>query len=180
MDNNELYHVRAIMGREKDDSYVLTFASRINDDGFPEYIESIRFKRIDGSEGIIRDYRDTFPLNKDYMVVRPVIKQRDLAEIIIAPRKGFVVDIRDLRVYSELLPTNDEVKTGSNCALKISSDEYLVFFHSVDKYYTLYHTYVAVFNNDDELLGLSKTLLSPQEFMIIMELDLGLCLFVVL
>jgi len=162
-DNNELYHVRAIMGEERDDLFVLTFASKIGEDGFPKYIEPVRFMWVDGSEHIIRDYRDTFPLNNNYMIIRPVIKRRGLAGIIIAPREGSVVNIKELHVYSELLPTNNEFKTGSNCALRISSNEYLLFFHSVDKYYALYHTFVAVLSNDGELLGLSKKpVISPR------------------
>jgi len=155
-DNNELYHVRAIMGKERDDLFVLTFASRIGEKGFPKYIEPVRFMWVDGTEHIIREYRDTFPINNNYMVVRPVIKRRGLAGIIIAPRMSSVVNIKDLHVYSELLPTNNEFKTDLNCALRISSNEYLLFFHSVDKYYTLYHTYVAVLSNDGKLLGLLR------------------------
>ena len=53
---------------------------------------------------------------------------------------------------------DNDFEIGTSCALRISSNEYLLFFHSVDEYHALYHIFVAVLENSGELLSFSKNL----------------------
>ncbi len=162
----ELYHVRFFepyskIGSAK--SYVLTFKASISKGSTVNYIEPIVFRDPTSyDEVIIRSYRDTFPLNKSFMVLRPWFEDIKFGFIAIAPREDNIVLVEDLRVYPELMPMDDELKVGSNCVVKISSNEYLLIFHSVDKVFGTYHTYAALLNSDGELLGLTpEPILSP-------------------
>ncbi len=162
----ELYHVRAYSTYKEvcgADSYVITFRSDIGNDGVPDNMEPVLFRSPDGSLHIIRSYRDTFPLNKEYMVTRPWIEEMSVGAIMIGPREKNIVDARELRAYPELTPTSSERKTGGNCTAKISSNEYLLFFHSVEAYFGGYYTYAAIMDGNGELLGLTpEPIISPR------------------
>lgn len=156
----ELYHVRAIKpyksidGYNDVNEYVITFTSKLDDNWKPRKIEPIRFKH-QGEEYIISDYRDTFPLNKEFMIVRPWISKFKIGGILIAERDDVVVDPASTRAYPELMPLEWERKTGGNCVAKLSRNEYLLFFHGVDDLFGTYHTYVALLSDSGELLGVS-------------------------
>ncbi len=143
--------------------YVLTMISRRLDDGSVTEIEPVAFRWVDGSLFLYRDYRDTFPLNSKFMVTRPWIEELDTGVPFVGPREWNVVEAKELRTWPELVVTSDEVKTGGNCSAKLSSNEYLVLFHSVDRYFGCYYTYAAVFSSDGELLGVSpEPVISPK------------------
>jgi len=144
--------------------YVLTFISRRRDDGSVDSIKPIVFRWLDGSLFLYRDYRDTFPLNRSFMMTRPWLEELDMGVPFVGPRDGVnVVEARELRTWPELITTSDEAKTGGNCSAKLSSNEYLVFFHAVDRYFGCYYTYAAIFSNDGELLALTpEPVISPK------------------
>ena len=143
--------------------YVLTFISRRESDGSVKIIEPIVFKWLDGSIFLYRDYRDTFPLSKSFMMTRPWIEELDTGVPFVGPREWNVVEAKELRTWPELITTSDEIKTGGNCSAKLSSNEYLVFLHSVDRYFGCYYTYAAIFSDDGELLGISpEPVISPK------------------
>jgi len=164
----ELTHVRAYepyveVGGAR--SYVITFTSVLERSSRPKYMEPIRFEDPQsGDEVIIRDYRDTFPMSKDYMVIRPWIEDAGVGGILVAPRDGALVYTREATAYPELMPVvGRERKTGSNCVVKVSSNEYLLIFHSVDAVYGTYHTYAALLSSDAELLGVTEEpIISPR------------------
>ncbi len=162
----EVYHVRAIKPYEDFNNikgnieYVVTFKALLKDNNV--LIEPTRFI-VDEEEYILHDYRDTFPLNNKYMVVRPWLKDRGIGGIIIAPRKDCTVDLNEAIIHRELLPTSIERKTGGNYAVKISSNEYILFFHSVDRIHGTYHTYAAILDSEGELLGITpQPIISPR------------------
>ena len=165
-DQHELYHVRAIelyqpIGGAR--SFVTTFIAELKEPFKVENLEILRFKWIDGDEYIIRDYRDTFPLNDQYMIVRPRIEEIGIGTIGVAPRRNKVVEINEVKFYPELIPTDNEAKTGSNCVTKLSSNEYLLIFHSVDKVFGCYYTYAAILSSDGDLLAVTpQPILSPK------------------
>ncbi len=101
---------------------------------------------------LIRDYRDTFPLNKEYMVVRSFFRTIDAGGVFIGPRDRESVYSKELDPVPELLPQANELKTGSNVVARIGSNEYLLIYHCVDRY-GVYYTYAAVFSRDGELLS---------------------------
>ncbi len=166
-DGVELYHVRAYepyieVGGAR--SYVITFKSTLQN-GEVREMEPVRIEDPQrGSEAIIRDYRDTFPMSKDYMIIRPWIEDAGVGGILVAPRDGSVVRVRDAIAYPELMPREGiERKTGSNCVVKVSSNEYLLVFHSVDRVWGTYHTYAALLSSDGELLGITEEpIISPR------------------
>lgn len=156
----ELYHVRAVMPWRPvagASSFVLTFTSTLKEGSdVPEDMEPVRFRDpVNGGEVIIRDYRDTFPLNDSLMVLRPWFEDLGLGAPLVAPRDGPVVDPLDARAYPELMPTGNERKTGSNCSVRISSNEHLLIFHGVDSAFGAYHTYAALLSDDGELLAVT-------------------------
>ena len=159
-EGRELYHVRAVMPSKPiagASSFVLTFTSTLKEGSdVPERMEPVRFRDpISGEEAIIRDYRDTFPLSDSLMVLRPWFEDLGLGAPLIAPREGPVVDPLDARAYPELMPMGNERKTGSNCSVRISSNEHLLIFHGVDSVYGAYHTYAALLSDDGELLAVT-------------------------
>ena len=157
-DSSSIYHVRLLFTPKE--PYTLTFASRLGGDGRPENLEVVSFVK-DGSAFILRDYRDTFPLNRRIMVVRPFISEAKIWGIFVGPRSGSVVEFKELEPIPDLLPDVDERKTGGNCAVKISSNEYMLIFHAVDRHGVYYH-YVALFNDMGELLAMStEPIISP-------------------
>ena len=157
-DLSSIYHVRLLFTPKE--PYTLTFASRLGGDRRPENLEVVSFVK-DGSAFILRDYRDTFPLNRRMMVVRPFISEAKIWGIFIGPRRGSVVEFKELEPIPDLLPDMDERKTGGNCAVKISSNEYMLIFHAVDKHGIYYH-YAALFDDMGELLGMStEPIISP-------------------
>ena len=162
----ELYHVRAYYTYrpiDDADSFTLTFRSEIDDQGIPKFIEPVMFRDHNENLFIIRDYRDTFPLNEKFMVTRPWIEELGVGVIMVGPRNRNIIELEELRGYPELAPTPHERKTGGNCVVKLSSNEYLLIFHSVEAYFSTYHTYVAIINGDGELLGVSpKPVISPR------------------
>ncbi len=156
----ELYHVRAVMPSKPiagAPSFVLTFTSTLKEGSdAPERMEPVRFRDpINGGEAIIRDYRDTFPLNDSLTVLRPWLEELGLGAPLVAPREGPVVDPLNARAYPELMPASNERKTGSNCSVRISSNECLLIFHGVDSVFGAYHTYAALLSNDGELLAVT-------------------------
>ncbi len=156
----ELYHVRAIMPYKPiagASSFVLTFTSTLREGSdVPERMEPVRFRDpINGGEAIIRDYRDTFPPSDSLMVLRPWFEDLGLGAPLIAPRDGPVVDPLDARAYPELMPVSNERKTGSNCSVRISSNEHLLIFHGVDAVFGAYHTYAALLSDEGELLAVT-------------------------
>jgi len=61
IDYQELYHVR---GFDLSKGAVITFKANLSEDNDKVLsIEPVRFKARNGEEFILRDYRDTFPLN---------------------------------------------------------------------------------------------------------------------
>lgn len=162
----ELFHVRSYYTYKPIsgiDSFTLTFRSEIDDQGIPKSIEPVLFGNLNGEAFIIRDYRDTFPLNEKYMVTRPWIEDLGVGAIMIGPRDENIIELKELKGYPELAPITYERKTGGNCTVKISSNEYLLIFHGVEAYFGCYYTYVALLDSDGELLGVSpKPVISPR------------------
>jgi len=164
---NHLYHVRAYyMSGDTLKSVVMTFHSRV--------MYGVNYVRINslepvvfeynGAEYIIQDYRDTFPLSSKVMLVRPWIRSVGIGGIFLGFRKDFKVDFKSLRPIPELLPNLEfELKTGANASLKLSSNEYLLLFHSVERIHGMYYTYAALLSDDGELLGVTlEPIISPQ------------------
>ena len=166
VDVSSLYHVRAFyMVDSKIDSLILTFLARLSyASGYvsPEKLIPITF-RLNGDEYILPDFRDSFPLSRDVMVVRPWFRDLGIGGIFLGVREGSTVLFKTLRPIPELLPNSEfERKTGANTSLKLSSNEYLLIFHSVEKPHGMYYTYAAILSNDGELLGLTpKPILPP-------------------
>ena len=150
--SDELYHVRAMYVSPK--SCVVTFKSPLRD-GKPEGIEAVHFADGRGDTFLLRDFRDTFPLNEGFMTVRPYLRDYRLGGVFIGPRDGACVSFDELEAVPELLPTEGEDKTGGNVSLKLSSNEYLLLYHVVDMH-GAYYTYAALFDEDAELLALTE------------------------
>ncbi len=142
--------------------YVLTFSAKV-ENGEVKYVEPIVFRAPNGELFLFRDYRDTFALSRKAIVTRPWLEHFGTGVMVVAPREGNVVDLKGLTTYPELIPTKDELKTGGNCSVKISSNEYLVLFHAVDRYFGAYYTYAAIFSEDGELLAVTpEPVISPR------------------
>ncbi len=144
-----LYHVRALYRTGA--SRVFTFQSRVKNYGVDK-IEVVNFYSEKWGVFLLQDYRDTFPINRDYMMVRPFFKDRGFGVIAVGPRNGARVDFDEIVVIPELLPSKDEYKAGGNASLKLSSNEVLVLYHIVDRH-GVYYTYAALFDNNGELLA---------------------------
>ncbi len=159
----ELYHVRGyymfyrVHGM---DTAVLMFRAKLDEDMKPYELEPIHF--IDGDETvIIRDFRDSFPLSPKTMVLRPWLTSIDTGTVYVGPREEATVDFNALEPVPELLPMGDEKKTGGNASVKISSNEYLLIFHTVE-IYGMYPQYAALFDENGELLGVTpEPIISP-------------------
>lgn len=159
----ELYHVRGyymfyrVHGM---DTAVLMFRAKLNDKMEPYEVEPIHF--IDDEEiVIIRDFRDSFPLSRKTMVLRPWLTSINTGGVYVGPREETTVDFRGLEPVPELLPQKDEQKTGGNAAVKISSNEYLLIFHTVE-IYGMYPQYAALFDENGELLAVTpEPVISP-------------------
>ncbi|RLG82653.1 MAG: hypothetical protein DRO40_07130 [Thermoprotei archaeon] len=97
------------------------------------------------------------------MIVRPWIGYVEIGTIGTAPRNGGLIEISEIIFYPELAPTVNESKTGSNCITKLSSNEYLLIFHSVDKVFGCYYAYAAILDSSRELLAVTqKPIISPR------------------
>lgn len=156
---NNIYHVRAYyMPEYKIKKLVITFLTEITyKNGYmqPLTLKPILF-RSNGRLFIIDDYRDTFPLSKSIMVVRPWFEETGIGGIFVGLREGEVVLFETLEPIPELAPLpNVELKTGANASIKISSNEYMLIFHSVEYPHGTYYTYAAIFDNSGELLGVT-------------------------
>jgi len=87
------------------------------------------------------------------MIFRPWI---GVGGVLIAPRHGALIRVREVKAYPELMPSpKTERKTGGNCVIKVSSNEHLLLFHSVEKVFGSYYTYAALLSGDGELLGVT-------------------------
>jgi len=166
-DYNHLYHVRAYyMSSGTLKSVVMTFHSRVTYGVNYVRINSLEpvVFEYNGAEYIIQDYRDTFPLSSKVMLVRPWIRSVGIGGIFVGFRKDFKVNFKSLRPIPELLPNPEfELKTGANASLKLSSNEYLLLFHSVERIHGIYYTYAALLSDDGELLGVTpEPIISPQ------------------
>ncbi len=158
----EVFHVRSFKSNHIDG--VLTFLAKIADlteNIMDMHIVPIIFRSKLYGDVIIRDCRDSFALNSDIMVLRPFFRYSKQGGIALAPRKDYVVFIDDIIFIPELLPQDDEIKTGGNIAIAIGSNEHLLIYHAVDTY-GLYHIYAAILDSNGNLLGMtSKPILSP-------------------
>lgn len=148
-DPGVLYHVRALY-RTKE-SRVFTFQSRVKNCRVDK-IEVVNFYSEKWGVFLLQDYRDTFPVNRDYMMIRPFFKDRNFGLVAVGPRDGARVNFDEVDVIPELLPSKDEYKAGGNASLKLSSNEVLVLYHVVDSH-GVYYTYAALFDNSGELLA---------------------------
>ncbi len=147
-----LYHVRAFYRTRV--SRVFTFKSRVVG-GEIDGIEAVSFYSRKWGEFLIQDYRDTFPINRGFMTVRPFFKDKGFGIIAIGPREGAQVDFDEIEIPPELLPLNGEDKVGGNASLKLSANEYLLLYHAVDEH-GVYYTYGALFDENAELLALTR------------------------
>jgi len=151
-DMQELYHVRALyLKREKS---VITNIVRLNEKIEPISLKVLVFESK-GRYFLLRDYRDTFALNNKTMVIRPYLRELDSGGIFIAPRKDNIIFFDEMEAPPELQPRNKETKTGGNCSVKISNNEYLLLYHVVDRH-GIYYTYAALLNKSGELTAASK------------------------
>ncbi len=164
-DPHEMYHVRGhylfyrVHGM---DTAVLMFRTRTGSDYTTvEELEPVSLRLETGEIVLFRDSRDTFPLSRKAMVMRPWLLSLNTGAVYIGPRDGAVVDYEHLEPVPELLPQGDEKKTGGNASVKIGSNEYLLIFHTVDLY-GMYPQYAAVFTGEGELLGVTpEPIISP-------------------
>ena len=102
VDYQELYHVR---GFDLSKGAVITFKANLSEDNAKvRLIELVRFRTRNREEFILRDYRDTFPLNNKNMIVRPFIRSMGIGSIFIGPRNGAIVSFEELKPIPELLP----------------------------------------------------------------------------
>jgi len=147
----DVYHVRCFYSDRP--ASVITFRSRIGGNEIKE-IEPVYFYSNELGDFLLKDYRDTFPLNNDFMTIRPFLKHRQIGFMIIAPRDRARVYIDEAYLPEPLLLSNDEVKIGGNASLKISSNEYLLLYHVVDQH-GIYYTYGALFDTSGELIALT-------------------------
>ena len=152
-DPGVLYHVRALYRTRK--SRVFTFQSHVKNREVDK-LEVISFYSKEWGVFLLQDYRDTFPINRDYMMIRPFFKDRNFGVMAVGPRDGAKVNFDEMDVIPELLPSKDEYKTGGNASLKLSASEYLVLYHVVDNH-GVYYTYAALFDNSGELLASTET-----------------------
>jgi len=162
----DLYHVRAYYPtRYKVESVVITFHTNIayvKGEVYPKLLEPILLED-NGKYFIIRSYRDSFPLSRNVMIIRPWIEDPGIGGIFVGYRDKHVVSFKSLEPIPELLPIpNIERKTGANASLKISSNEYLLIFHSVEYPHGMYYTFAALFSDTGELLGITpEPIISP-------------------
>ncbi len=161
-DPRQLYHVRGYYMFNKVygmDTAVLMFRAGLDENLKPVELEPVHL--VDGDETvIIRDSRDTFPLSREAMVMRPWLTSIGVGAVFVGPREGATVDFEKLEPVPELLPMHDETKTGGNASVKIGSNEYLVIFHAVE-IYGMYPHYAAVFSKEGELLGVTPEPIIP-------------------
>lgn len=151
-DMQELYHVRALY--LKNEKSIITTVVRLNGKNKPIILKTLVFKGND-KYFLLRDYRDTFALNNKTMIIRPYLRELNSGGIFIAPRKDNVIFFDEMEAPPELQPRNWEVKTGGNCSVKISNNEYLLLYHVVDNY-GIYYTYAALLTKSGKLIALSK------------------------
>jgi len=163
---NDLYHVRAYYTpKYKIESTVITFHTSItykNGEVHPSTLEPILFKD-NGRYFIIRSYRDSFPLSPGVMVVRPWFEEPRIGGIFLGQRDKYIVSFKSLEPIPELAPIPGmELKTGANTSLKLSSNEYLLIFHSVEYPHGMYYTFAALLSDSGELLGVTpEPIISP-------------------
>ena len=83
---------------------VLTFKALLSNDlSKVLYMEPICFNNGHKSF-LLRDFRDAFPLNSKYMIVRPYFRSIGGGGIFIAPYEGAEVMFNELKPIPELLP----------------------------------------------------------------------------
>lgn len=154
----ELYHVRAfelykpIAGST---NYVLTFRAVVEHQSTVKFVEPVRFRGPKGGESIIPDCRDTFPLNDRMMVIRPIIENLGYGAVGVAPRDEALVGATDAVFHPELAPLKGEKKTGGNACARVSPNEILLVFHGVDDTFGYYYSYVALLDDNGELVALT-------------------------
>lgn len=142
-----LYHVRGFYTKWL--NATLTFVAKFTHDGI--LLRPVAFS--DGSEEfILRDFRDTFPLNSRMMILRPYFRDLETGGIFVGPREGEVVDAGEVKPIPELMPGKGELKTGGNCVIPISKREYLLIYHTVDEF-EVYRCYAAILNSEGEVLA---------------------------
>lgn len=163
---NNLYHVRAYYTpRYRVKSLVITFRTETtygNKEVRLLTLKPILFEE-DKKFFIVDNFRDSFPLSRSAMVIRPWFEEAGIGGIFVGQREDEVVSFKTLEPIPELAPLpNVELKTGGNASVKISSNEYLLIFHSVEHPHGMYYTFAALFSNSGELLGVTpEPIISP-------------------
>ncbi len=148
--------MRALYG--PDETRVFTFEY----DAKLRHVKAVSFESSRWGEFLLSDYRDTFPLSSETMVIRPFFREKSTGFIVLAPRKGTVVEFDEALIPPELAPGNGEVKTGGNVSLKLSSNEYLLLYHAVD-HHGAYFVYAALMDAQGNLLALARDpLIAPE------------------
>ena len=155
---NDLYHVRVYYTpRYKVKGSVLTFHTLTltlhtkitykSGEAYPSTLEPILFEE-NNRVFIINDFRDSFPLSENAMLIRPWFEDPGIGGIFVGQREGHVVSFKTLEPIPELAPIPIvELKTGANASVKISSNEYLLIFHSVENPHGVYYTFAAIFSS---------------------------------
>ncbi len=148
-DPNLIFHVRALYS-DKIIKAVTTFEAEISG---PIKLKPILFEDK-GEILILRDYRDTFPLNSKFMLIRPYFRDLGTGGIFIAPRRGNIVIINEISPLSMLMPLEWEEKTGGNCVVKLGSNEYMLIYHSRDLH-GVYRCYAVILDSTGEIISYS-------------------------
>lgn len=145
-----LYHVRVFRLRGLE--LTTTFLGRLKGGGV--LLQPVVFTD-GGGDFILSDYRDTFPLNRGFMVVRPYFSDLGSGGVFVGPREGNLIYIHGLKPIPQLMPGRGEVKTGGNCVVPIGNHEYLLIYHAVDSF-GIYRCYPAILDDSANLVALSR------------------------
>ncbi len=166
-DETHVYHVRAfdVPTWPCFKRFVFPFSARIahrGDQIIAEEIEPIVVIR-DDNVVLLDHFRDTFPLSRNIMLVRPWFDERKIGGVFIGEREENQVKYESLRPVPELLPIPGlEVKVGCNVVLRLSRGERLIIFHSVDHPHGTYHHFAALADDGGEIMGITdEPIISP-------------------
>ena len=148
LDRSTVFHVRGFAGPL---NAVLTFIGLEQGDGF-----SVASLLIEFGNSIValQDLRDTFAVHTQLAILRPYFRDLDTGGVFVGELRDLTTVVGEsIRPLDPLLPANGEAKTGGNCCVRVSRDEYLLIYHVVDEH-GVYRCYSAIIDGGGEIRAL--------------------------